>query len=134
MTPIIQLATQNNIDVLLEFSRQLYKDDPSATGDAHFDEKAVRAALEAFVDNPALGRAWIVYDGNKSIGYVVLTFGYSLEYHGRDAIIDELFIKASHRGRGVGRKVLQFVEQAAQELNINAIHLEVERAKNRAQP
>ncbi|MCP4369735.1 MAG: GNAT family N-acetyltransferase [Deltaproteobacteria bacterium] len=83
--------------------------------------------------DPSLGRAWLIYDAHEPIGYVILTLGYSLEYHGRDAFVDELFIKAGHRGQGVGRKVMQFVEAEAGKLGINALHLEVEYANKRAQ-
>jgi ribosomal protein S18 acetylase RimI-like enzyme len=55
-----------------------------------------------------------------------LTFGYSLEYQGRDAFIDELYIDVAHRNQGIGSKTLQFALAACRELDINAIHLEVE--------
>lgn len=128
MEPIIRPASQADIDLIVQFSRQLYREDPSFTRQAAFDEEIIRAALVNFVDNPALGRAWLIYRGDEVIGYVVVTLGYSLEYHGRDAFIDELYLKAGQRGQGIGTKVLQFVEAACREIEVNALHLEVERA------
>ncbi len=67
------------------------------------------------------------------VGYLVLTFGYSLEFHGRDAFIDELFIRASHRGRGWGTRAMEQAESTAKALNIRAVHLEVGHGNTRAQ-
>jgi ribosomal protein S18 acetylase RimI-like enzyme len=64
-------------------------------------------------------------------GYLVLTLGYSLEFQGRDGFIDELFLVESFRGRGVGDRVLELVENEARALGVVALHLEVER-KNAA--
>jgi GNAT superfamily N-acetyltransferase len=63
---------------------------------------------------------------------IVLTFGYSLEYQGRGAFIDEFFVQASHRHRGWGKITLQHAEKAARELNIRALHLEITRENGRA--
>jgi len=128
MEVTIRPANESDIDVIVEFSHQLYEDDPASIDLPAFAAQFVRTALAQLIDTPSLGRVWLITDGDESIGYVVLTLGFSLEYHGQDAFIDELFIKASHRRKGVGTKVMEFVEAASRELNINALHLEVERA------
>jgi ribosomal protein S18 acetylase RimI-like enzyme len=58
---------------------------------------------------------------------VVLTVSFSFEYRGRDAYIDELYIAEEHRGRGIGRRAMAYVEKMARELGVNAMHLEVSR-------
>ena len=58
-------------------------------------------------------------------GYLILTFGFSLEYGGRDAFIDEFFIATPHRGRGLGKAALEEVARLAPGLGVHAIHLEV---------
>jgi ribosomal protein S18 acetylase RimI-like enzyme len=78
------------------------------------------------VDDPSLGRIWLIYSDETAIGYVVLTFGFSLEYHGRDAFIDELFLLEAYRGQGIGSKIMQFALDACPALGIHALHLEVE--------
>ena len=98
-----------------------------------FDEPMARSALEGLLGDPSLGRLWLILDGVEAIGYVVLTLGYSLEYHGRDAFLDELFVRASHRGMGVGKATMRFVEMACRDLGVRALHLEVERANVTAQ-
>ena len=73
------------------------------------------------------GRAWLIFEGEKLAGYVVLTLGFSFEYRGRDAYIDELYLDGQFRGRGIGRKTMEFVEEEARKLGVNAIHLEATR-------
>jgi GNAT superfamily N-acetyltransferase len=93
-----------------------------------FEEHAARTALEQLLREHTLGRIWLITAEDEAIGYIVVTFGYSLEYHGRDAFIDELFVVASHRNRGVGTKAMQFVLDQCLDLGIHALHLEVERS------
>jgi diamine N-acetyltransferase len=127
--PIFRLATAADVGTLLTFMRALNESDP---GPAPFDESAAREALEQFLGDESFGRAWLILDGATPVGYVVLTLGYSLEYRGRDAFIDEFFIAASHRGRGWGRAAISFVEDAARALGIRTLHLEVSHSNPRA--
>ena len=91
-----------------------------------FDEPAARAAFRWFLSLPAFGRVWLLSLGSKTIGYIVLTLGFSFEFHGHDAFIDELYIDAAHRRRGVGRRAVEFVEKKAREMGVHALHLEVD--------
>ena len=63
---------------------------------------------------------------------MVLCYGYSLEYLGRDAFIDELYLIESYRRRGWGKRTMQFVQEEAQRQGIRAIHLEVVRRNTNA--
>src|SRR5947209_2639149 len=87
-------ARQDDLDTLIAFRRELCARDPVA-----FDEARARAAIVDLIREPAWGRIWLFVDGDEPIGYVALCTSYSLEYYGRDAIVDELFIRASHRGQ-----------------------------------
>src|SRR5262245_27027080 len=100
-----QLATSEDIETLITFIREYYAYDKHP-----FDEAALRPALEALVREPAFGRVWLIHEGGQAIGYAVLTLGYSLEYLGRDAFVDELYVRESHRGQGIGTRALAFVE------------------------
>jgi len=115
-----------DIDLIVDFMRQFYEFEQYP-----FDDQAASSALERLISDSALGHVWIISEDLTSIGYIVLTLGYSLEYHGNDAFIDEFYIQASHRGKGIGSKALKFVEERAQVLGVRALHLEVER-RNKA--
>ena len=66
-------------------------------------------------------------------GYIALTYGYSLEFGGRDAFIDEFYIRPDFRGEGLGQTILGLIQQEAERLGIRALHLEVARTNLRAQ-
>lgn len=96
--------------------------------DGHaFDEPRARAAVLDFLKSPSFGRAWLICEGDIPVGYIVLTLGYSLEYVGRDAFLDEFYIRETYRGRGWGSRTLAFVEEEALQLGVRSIHLEVVR-------
>ncbi len=123
-----RLACNVDITLLLDFMQQFYAIDQYA-----FDEDIARATLQTFITDHSLGRLWLIDEDTQPIGYIAITFGYSFEYHGRDAFIDELFLLASHRNRGIGAQALQFADQACQELGVKALHLEVEQTNHAAQ-
>ena len=83
--------------------------------------------MRRLLTDPALGSVFMAADKNSAIGYLALAFGYSLEYHRRDAFVDEFFILEKYRGNGLGGKMLMHAEKAAKRLRIRAIHLEVTR-------
>ena len=121
-------ADAGDLDALVAMMRAFYAHEAIA-----FDEKIARAAMDALLREPALGRVWLVLDGARTGGYVALTLGWSLEYGGRDAFLDEIFLDESLRGRGVGERAVELVTGACRTLGVRALHLEVERVNTRAQ-
>ena len=79
-----------------------------------------------------MAKRGVFLDEETPVGYIVLTFGYSFEYHGRDSFIDELYIEPQYRRQGIGKRAMQFVEERARELGVNAIHLEVDQGNDPA--
>ena len=126
---IFRPATAENEHALLCMMRNLAEQEPGAY---FFDEPAVREVLRKLLASPELGHAWVFLDEETPVGYIVLTFGYSFEYHGRDSFIDELYIDPQYRRQGIGKRAMQFVEERARELGVNAIHLEVDQGNDPA--
>jgi diamine N-acetyltransferase len=98
-----------------------------------FVEQDVRRALAQILSDERLGRVLVVRADGAAAGYLVLTFGFSLEFKGRDAFVDELYLRPEFRGRGLGRRALSHAEEVCRRLGIRALHLEVERANATAQ-
>jgi ribosomal protein S18 acetylase RimI-like enzyme len=109
--------------------RSLAEQEP---GSYFFDEPTVREVLRKLLRSPDLGHVWVFFEEETPVGYMALTFGYSFEYHGRDAFIDELYIEPQYRRKGIGRRAMQFVEERAGELGVQAIHLEVDKGNDPA--
>lgn len=91
-----------------------------------FNPSLTGSNLERFTSDPNLGRLWAIWQEERIVGYFALTFGFSFEFKGRDAFLDELFLLPEYRNQGIGQKVLEFVFQEATSLQIKCIHLEVE--------
>lgn len=111
-----------DIEQILAFMRDFYAIDAYP-----FDEHIMRTALTDLIHTPAFGRVWLIHVDGIPVGYLVLTLGYSLEYHGRDACIDELFSQAEHRGQGIGMQAILFAEELCRDLGVHTVYLEVER-------
>jgi GNAT superfamily N-acetyltransferase len=98
----------------------------------HFVERAACKTLEALLDDPALGSAWFIRVEDILAGYAVLTLQYSLEFHGRAACLDEIYLRPEFRGRGVGTIALGHLEAICRALGVRSLHLVVERANSQA--
>ena len=98
-----------------------------------FDPAQARYALGELLARPELGAVFRIVRGAVSVGYVALTFGWSLEWGGRDAFVDEIFVEAPERGRGSGRAALRAIVDEARRLGVRALHLEVEDENESAQ-
>ena len=106
----------------------LYAED----GTAPFVRAAVERALDALLRDPERGRVWLIERDGGPVGYLVLTWGFSLEFHGRDAYIDELYVAPEHRGAGVGGEAIGLAEHVCREQGVRALHLEVDLGNERA--
>jgi N-formylglutamate amidohydrolase/GNAT superfamily N-acetyltransferase len=65
-------------------------------------------------------------------GYAILAYGFSLEFGGRDAFLDEFYIDEQFRGRGIGKAAPEAICQWARDTGLAAVHLEVEKANTSA--
>lgn len=128
MEPSFRVAEPSEADLLVEMMRDFNAHERIA-----FDEPAVRAALAQLFADDARGLACLLLWGGEVAGYVVITFGFSIEFRGRDAFVDELFVKDEFRGRGVGAAATRYAEGLCRERGVRALHLEVERENTRAQ-
>ena len=89
--------------------------------------------FETFMANPNLGKAWLIYQEEEIIGYMILTFIFSFEYKGILAFLDELYIKNEYQGKGFGKQTVQFIQQESSQLNVKMLYLEVEEHNENAQ-
>ncbi len=97
---VFKLATDRDGNRLTDLIRQYY-----ASDQIPFVEAEIRSGLAAFLNDPSLGRAWLIMRERQSIGYVILTFGADLELGGRIGIITDHFggKRARRAGRRTGR-------------------------------
>jgi ribosomal protein S18 acetylase RimI-like enzyme len=128
MEPSFRVARPPDADLLVELMRDFNAHERIA-----FDELAVRAVLAQLFANDEYGLACLIMLNDEVAGYVVIAFGFSLEFRGRDAFVDELFVKEGFRGRGLGGAALRFAEGVCRGRGVRALHLEVEHRNAGAQ-
>ena len=114
-------AEPGDVDAIVAMMRDYYAEDGYT-----FVETEARAAALMLVNDPSLGGLFVTCDGARVVGYVAIALGFSFEYRGREAFVDELLIAESHRGRGLGREALEVAQAYCRDAGVNALHLEVE--------
>lgn len=118
----LKQAQPDDVPLLLSLIRAYYEFDGIS-----FHEERTQRALGRLLCDPSLGRAWIIRSGASRVGYVLLTFGFDLEFGGPVATITEFFILPDYRRMGLGTKVIRFLEDTCRELGICYLELQVER-------
>jgi ribosomal protein S18 acetylase RimI-like enzyme len=123
-----RFATEDDIDSIVEMMCQFHVEEGY-----HFEEAEAMDAALALIQNDNLGRLWVTQEDNHVVGYLAVTLGFSFEFCGRDAFIDELYIREENRGRGLGSEALDIAEEYCRSLGVKALHLEVEHHRKAAQ-
>lgn len=139
------LATARHADTVLALMREFYVIEHLA-----LDEPQARAAVEELLGHRTLGAIFLIESdedtiveeagppagsdvtGGSLLGYGVVTFSFSLEFHGRFALLDELYLREAARGRGLGKASLAFVEEFCRHEGIRTLRLEVSHENARA--
>ncbi len=85
------------------------------------------AALTPLLEGTPHGAAYLIGPKNGPVGYLVVSFGYSVEMGGVIGFIDEFYIRENVRGRGMGGEVLRTLMPALSDYGVKALHLEVKR-------
>ena len=107
--------------------QQLYQQDSLG-----YDEHRARLAIDGLFAEPSHGGIWLIHADAAPVGYLVLTIGYSLEFHGRYALLDEFFVDRAWRGQGIGTRALAFAEEWCRSRGLRALRLEVGHDNRRA--
>ena len=97
------------------------------------DVEVAKNLFQEFISNEHLGKSWLIYTENEIVGYIILTFIFSFEYGGKIAFVDELFIKETARGKGIGKEAIQFIQREVPKLSLKLLYLEVEPHNENAQ-
>lgn len=137
----LQRATLADQTVLLELIALFCQEDGHS-----FDEGRIRGALPALLEHDDFGRIYLIVtpdgthdthgDGSgenakaNPVGYLVTTWGYSLESGGREALIDEIFVR--ERGQGLGASAMNALLTTLKAEGFTVVFLETERANHRA--
>ena len=128
MNALFQLLSDQELPALLEMMRDFYSQQ-----EMQFDETAASSAVARVLSNPELAQIYFIFRGPELAGYFALTFCFSLEFHGRFALLDEIYLREPFRRQKLGRAVVAFAEDLCRKAGIKALRLEVGRENQGAQ-
>lgn len=97
------------------------------------DEERRQAALLPLLEGIPHGCVYLIGPARAPLGYAVLTFGWSVEFGGMDAFVDEIYVRPAVRRRGIATETLLELPKALASGGIKAVHLEVDREDASAQ-
>ena len=118
----------SDISIITQMMQDFY-----AIDNYPMDVEVAKTLFQEFISNEHLGKSWLIYSENEIVGYIILTFIFSFEYGGKIAFVDELFIKETARGKGIGKEAIQFIQREVPKLSLKLLYLEVEPHNENAQ-
>ena len=114
------LPANQDVNPILEMMREFY-----AGEEIQFHPEVQREALLQLITDRNLGQARLVKYAGVQVGYFVICFGFSLEYGGRDAFLDEIFLQKNYRSLGIGRQCMEEIERLCIDHQVKTLHLQV---------
>lgn len=105
---------------LLQWIKRYYKFDHLA-----FNARSIRRGIKTLLRRPNYGMAWFICTEGETVGYMILTYGFDMEFGGLLGIITDFYIGADHRARGIGSRALKQVFAFARRNGLSAIELQV---------
>lgn len=123
----IRLAEASDLERMMPLVREFY-----VFEHLMLDESQYRELCLELIEKEELGRLVVIDADGELIAYAVIGFGFSLEFAGRDALLDEFYVREEYRGHGIGARVLATVEELCRTKAIRALHLEADYVNARA--
>ena len=120
MNALFQLLSDQEIPTLLEMMREFYSQQ-----EMRFDEPTASLVINSVLKNPLQAQIYLIFRGTELAGYFVLTFCFSMEFHGRFALLDELYLLEPFRRQKLGQGVVGFAEGICRLEGIAALRLKV---------
>lgn len=127
MSAALTLGGPDHLEKLLSLVASFHAEEGIASS-----EEDRRAGVSPLLDGIPHGCVYLIGPPRAPIGYIVITFGWSVEFGGLDAIIDELYIRPGVRGRGIASEALIALPRALASGGLRAIHLEVDKTNEKA--
>ena len=127
MSAAIRAAIVEDVPQLVELMREFY-----AESQYTLDAERAEMVFTQLLADDRLGRVWLVEQDRSTVGYIVITFVFSMEYGGLNAVVDDLFIRPTARHQGLGHTVMLQAIESCRAQGVRALHLETEPANGAA--
>lgn len=64
--------------------------------------------INSLIKEPVLGKQFVIEQENEFVGFATLYFTFSTTKVKKIAILNDLFVKEGHRGKGLGEELFEF--------------------------
>jgi len=113
-------AKPDDLQTLLHLMADFYAESGYVLDRLHAAE-----AFKTLLEDPRLGRVWLLERGSTDAGYVVITFVFAMEFGGLAAVVDDFYVRPALRGGGLGTAALAEVRRICVALGMRAMRVEV---------
>ncbi len=120
--------SKKTVESSLALMRSYYREDGYV-----FKLAKARSAILKLVSNSTLGKMEFILANGQPVGYYCLSYGYSLQRHGRDAILDEIYIDNKVRNKGIGQGTIKHILSELKREGIKELYLFVRKGNLQAQ-
>ncbi|WP_040585723.1 GNAT family N-acetyltransferase [Spirosoma luteum] len=123
-------ATPTDLPLLVELMAEFY-----AEGGYTLNQSHATKAFASLLADQRVGLVWLIETPTQptAVGYLVLSFCFSMEYGGMKAILDDLFVRIDYRNRGLSSQSLAELRAYCQQAGIRSLSVEVGPANGPAQ-
>lgn len=125
MYTVVRRALPADLAVLVDLVAEYCEAD-----DHVFDREVAVRGLAPLLADDTYGAIWLIDPSSAETGgadgYIVVTWGWSIEIGGLDVVLDEFYVRS--RGQGKGSDALRVVEADCRRRGVRRIFLETELA------
>jgi GNAT superfamily N-acetyltransferase len=105
MNSIIEFATTDDLPAMADLLAELF----TLERDFQPDREKQLAGLKLIIDEPAMGRLFVVRVNAIIVGMANALITFSTAEGGRVVLMEDVIIKTEHRGRGLGTRLVKHV-------------------------
>lgn len=117
MSAALHLAGPANRDVLIRLIAAYLEE----TGKPQIPEE-IANALDPLLEGAPHGCAYLLGPVRAPLGFVVLSFGWSVQLGGLQAVLDAVYVRPSIRGRGIATEAMIALPKALSGAGLTALH------------
>lgn len=120
MSAKLKIATKEDAERVEKLVGQCHAE----TG-IRMDETARAEALAPLLEGSPHGVVYLIGPPTSPIGYLALSFGYSIALGGLEGFLDEIFVRPSVRRRGMASEAIGALAAALPAHGVRALHMRV---------
>jgi L-amino acid N-acyltransferase YncA len=126
----IRQAQRADLSLLVDFQYKLALESENIT----LDRQVLNAGMAALFDDPTKGLYYIAEEAGEAIGCHMITYEWSDWRNGMVLWIQSVYVRESHRKKGVFRKMYDnLVDRVQQDKGLRGLRLYVDKTNARAQ-